>query len=407
MNTISDLTYGCAGNPLQIRILRKWKPQFRRHETWFLGVDKNGDAIQILGQRTNQSFIESIFTVSNCYTLSHYNCPNLDEYQKIVENNIYVDVGLASAIERIPDTVTIPRTWFRFVSEPGLNDFAENPPYLPDFIGLLSRLRECKKECIDEPEKFNREELASPPTATIVVVTSLKASSFGGHGIIASPIFQYKLNVTITDPTGSIPTTLSDNTAHKLFGAGPDKIITDTSDKDKKTLPLIIKECEGKLRHMYVQMTRSSTKNNIRFIIIGIEDGSSISQSAIPATPLPSTQSTVTKGHTNIPLSSSSHSTTIARNLSFEDKSPYDKEGKPDIIEAAQTKLEEGFDMPNTNYGTMPIDTDDSNYNTIKNIMQEVEVEDVSMADNISFMLASIHKRIGKYKRTMATHPRN
>lgn len=30
--------------------------------------------------------------------------------------------------------------------------------------------------------------------------------------------------------------TLSDNTTHKLFGAGPDKIITDTSDKDKKNL---------------------------------------------------------------------------------------------------------------------------------------------------------------------------
>lgn len=88
------------------------------------------DAIQILGQRTNQSYIKSIFTVSNCYTLSCYNCPNLDEYQKILENNIYVDFGLASAIERIPHTVTIPRMWFRFVSKTALNDFAENPPYL-------------------------------------------------------------------------------------------------------------------------------------------------------------------------------------------------------------------------------------------------------------------------------------
>nr|KAJ0223746.1 hypothetical protein LSAT_V11C200088840 [Lactuca sativa] len=205
MNTISDLTYRYAGNPLQIWILRKWKPQFRRHETRFLGVDKNRDAIQILGQRTNQSYIKSIFTVSNCYTLSCYNCPNLDEYQKILENNIYVDFGLASAIERIPHTVTIPRMWFRFVSKTALNDFAENPPYLRDFIGLLSRLRECKKrdgesfvvlvltdasgdelainlwkECIDEPEKFNLEELAPPLTTTIAVVTSLKPSSFGG-----------------------------------------------------------------------------------------------------------------------------------------------------------------------------------------------------------------------------------
>lgn len=40
MTNISDLKYACEGGALQVRILRKWKPQYRRHETWYLGVDK-------------------------------------------------------------------------------------------------------------------------------------------------------------------------------------------------------------------------------------------------------------------------------------------------------------------------------------------------------------------------------
>lgn len=40
MTNISDLKYACEGGALQVRILRKWKPHYRRHETWYLGVDK-------------------------------------------------------------------------------------------------------------------------------------------------------------------------------------------------------------------------------------------------------------------------------------------------------------------------------------------------------------------------------
>lgn len=40
MTAISELKYACVGGPLQVRILRKWKPDNRRHETWYLAVDK-------------------------------------------------------------------------------------------------------------------------------------------------------------------------------------------------------------------------------------------------------------------------------------------------------------------------------------------------------------------------------
>lgn len=68
------------------------------------------DAIQILGQRTNQTYIESVFNVSECYIISDYSCPQLDKYQKVLENDFYSDVGMKSIIQRIPYTITVPIT---------------------------------------------------------------------------------------------------------------------------------------------------------------------------------------------------------------------------------------------------------------------------------------------------------
>lgn len=93
-----------------------------------------GDAIHILGQRTNQSYIESILNVSKCYTISECNCPELDKYQKVLENDFYIDVGLNSVIKPLANTITIPATWFRFASKSQLTELGEHPPYYPGTI---------------------------------------------------------------------------------------------------------------------------------------------------------------------------------------------------------------------------------------------------------------------------------
>ncbi|CAI9291019.1 unnamed protein product [Lactuca saligna] len=207
MTNISDLIGGIRG-PLQVRILRKWKHDVRHYETWYLGVNKFGDAIQILGQRTNQSYIESVLNVLECYTISDYSCPKLDKYQKFLENDFYIDIGLMYVIQHIPDTIAIPKTWFRFLTKTNLIELEETPPYYPDYIGVLSKIRDCTKvggesyvlliltdeseiainlwkDCIGNPQNFNRASLHPPPATTVVAVTNLKSSISNGalhHG---------------------------------------------------------------------------------------------------------------------------------------------------------------------------------------------------------------------------------
>nr|KAJ0206359.1 hypothetical protein LSAT_V11C500249590 [Lactuca sativa] len=110
-----------------------------------------------------------------------------------------------SVIQHIPETVTIPKTWFRFLTKTNLIELGETPPYYPDYIGVLSKIRDCTKiggesfvlliltdesgseiainlwkDCIGNPQKFDRASLHPPPTTTVVAVTNLKPSISNG-----------------------------------------------------------------------------------------------------------------------------------------------------------------------------------------------------------------------------------
>lgn len=70
-------------------------------------------------------------------------------------------------------------------------------------------------------------------------------------------------------------------------------------------------------------------------------------------------------------------------------------------MEAVQVTIEEGVKIHNDFNNTIPIEEDDTNYNITKRVLEDANMENLSIQDNTSFMLASIHKRIGKYKQLM------
>ncbi|CAH1445328.1 unnamed protein product [Lactuca virosa] len=357
----------------------------RRHETWFIVVDKFGDAIQILGQRTNQGYIESVLNLSNFYTISEYTCPRLDDYQKVLENDIYMDV---------------------------------------DFIGILTKVRDCKKrngesfvlivltdeggselavnlwkECIDVPEKFNRQQLMPPPATTIFAVTNLRTSSNDGilrfgsstathvyvnppipeatlvtnrfsgpsrppfmatgipttlsslvdfafkdnwcqvicpqcrdpifkkakdwfciaHGLTEAPIFLYRFTATVTDPTGSITASISDSATQRLIGITSEKLMSNNTQISRGIIPSIIEECKGLLKALSIQMLKTSNAENIRYVIVDIGNINTLTQQAIPTTPMATTDNKSSEPTHNIRTSSPpSESSNVSKALSFE-----------------------------------------------------------------------------------------
>ncbi|KAL7598499.1 hypothetical protein Lser_V15G23393 [Lactuca serriola] len=177
---ISDLKFGATGGPLEVRILRKWIPHFRQYETWFMAIDKHGDCIQILGQKVNQTYVESKLQVSKCYKIQNYACCAVEEYQKILNRNIYLSVGTASQIEQIDTKNHLPAFHFNFRTREQLQMLADQIEEFLDFIGSRQTSITLWKECIDSIEKFNRTALTTSSSKTVVAVTHLKVSTYAG-----------------------------------------------------------------------------------------------------------------------------------------------------------------------------------------------------------------------------------
>ncbi|CAH1436432.1 unnamed protein product [Lactuca virosa] len=436
--TISELHYGSPGTALQVRILRTWTPQPCNYETWYLAVDKYGDAIQILGQRKDQGYVQSVLKVSKCYTISNYGCGEPDSYQKWIDNPIYIAIGMASSLTLLPDTNTIPRNWFRFISKGQIPEFVDQSP---DFLGIFVKFRSCFKkngqpflllilknesgqeiavslwkECTDVLEKFNRVAIENAPDPTVIAVTNVKITPVDGtlmlgttsashicinptipesnvllnsyrtnpglsttmagppislidisektrsdllertftikasvidfkftdtwyqvicptckkptfkqgntwfcpsDGIPDSTTYMFKLSGTITDPTNSMDVTFTDNVLQKLTGTTSEKLIDEKDPDNRKKLPSAVNEIKGLVTKMALQMMKTSTNENLRFIITDVEENT-VKQNPTPLTPAPVTPPNTKTTDIHSSSSSGPHRPLIRRSLTYE-----------------------------------------------------------------------------------------
>ncbi|CAH1430050.1 unnamed protein product [Lactuca virosa] len=376
ITTISEIHYGCPGTAIQVRILRMWTPQIRSQETWFLAVDKNGDAIQILGQRKDQGFVQSVLIPNRCYTIEKYGCGIPDRYKKWMEKDFYIAVGTTSSITTIPDTHVIPTYWFNFISKKRYSRLCGSTCSGDDIAISLW------KECTNILSKFDRVSLENAPTPAVVAISSVKISNYAGslrlgtssashlyinptipettilidsYGTfqqspvnfdpptLLSDILQktysdlsdktftakasiseyiysdcwFKLSAIITDESQSMTIVLSDNATQDLFGTTSDKLISHDDINHRKILPLIASALQGIPKKMKLRMTNTSTDNKIRFIITDIDK--SPSEEKIPIrTPLmqqPTSSKHNEKESTSIPQQGRLN---VRRSLPFE-----------------------------------------------------------------------------------------
>ncbi|CAI9277033.1 unnamed protein product [Lactuca saligna] len=542
VTTVSNLHYGCPGTAihvynytlvyatytflvwglyidaryefhscLQLRILRMRTPQVRTQETWFLAVDTNGDAVQILGQRKDQGYLQSVLIPSKCYTIEKYACGIPDRYQKWLDNEVYIAAGMASSITSIQDTHTIPACWFTFITKKQIANYVDRHA---DFIGVFSKLIRCTKknkepylllilknelgediaislwkECTNIPSKFDVVGLENTVAPVVVAITSIKISTYDGSlrhgissashlyinppipetplltdsfrtfsdssiffdiptplgdilqrghpkllnksfttkavitayvfsdcwyqvqcpnckipafkqgkswfcpsdGIINAPTITFKLSATLTDENNSIVALLSDNATQDLFGSTADKLIPDDDINCRGQLPAIATTVQGIAKKMKLRITNTSTDTNIRFMITDIEK-SNPQETAYPTTPAPhhrSPSKDSEKDCSSVPQHSRAN---VKREIG-------------DILEAIQSRLEESFRIDENIVLYIANHPDDVDVQTLHNIFEKAKTEDQSIQDNVSFMLGTIHKRIGKYKRGMKDTP--
>ncbi|KAL4579250.1 hypothetical protein LXL04_015388 [Taraxacum kok-saghyz] len=246
MSRISDLTSGCAGEKLEIRILRRWVPRFRSYEMWYVGVDKFGDCIQILSFNNSQGFADSKFKLQGCYSIETYTCTETERHQRLFPNPLNINVGRVSKILELNDDKAIPTYWFSFATLDLLQASIDRNDQFPDVIGYFRRCESLKtkyedtfikmeflhesgkvlptslwKECVTVPEKFPPSIATSLPPNTVIAITNVKVSKYSGElslsstsatHVIVRPECPEAVPLQERSETGNIPDALASMT---------------------------------------------------------------------------------------------------------------------------------------------------------------------------------------------------
>lgn len=211
MTKIADLTHGCLGESIRIRILRKWVPHYRKYETWYLAVDENGDAIAILGQNAGQKYLESMLQLFRCYKIEKYSCSETPRHQRILKNPTNLNLGPASRITVVEDMQRIPKTWFDFVSIENLYSFIDHREFYPDVLGNFKKqssgnkkdgdpllyvtltdhmgqevVATLWKECIENEEKLEQNLMANVAPGTPIAITNVRPTVYAGRIRVSS-----------------------------------------------------------------------------------------------------------------------------------------------------------------------------------------------------------------------------
>ncbi|CAH1424374.1 unnamed protein product [Lactuca virosa] len=331
-----------------------------------------GDAIQILGQRKEQGFVQSVLIPNRCHTIEKYGCGVSDCYKKWLEKDVYIAVGTTSSITFVPDTRIIPTYWFHFISKKTNLRLCGSTCRILIYVIPINISGDdiaisLWKECTNIPSKFDRTSLENAPALVVVTISSVKISTYVGSlrlgtgnvshlyinppipettilidiygtfldspvnfepptllsdvlekthsdlsdksftaelstseyisdcwyqvqcpnckiatfkqgknwfcpsdAILTSPSTTFKLSAIITDESQSMIVVLSDNATQDLFGTTSDKLISDDDINHRKQLPPIA-ALQGIPKKMKLHMTNTSTDNNIRFIITNID----------------------------------------------------------------------------------------------------------------------------------------
>ncbi|CAI9278761.1 unnamed protein product [Lactuca saligna] len=105
------------------------------------------------------------------------------------------------------------------------------------------------------------------------------------HGLIEKPGYIYKLTVTIADTTDTKPAIVSETSCRKLLKSSLEKFISDNPLTNRNTLPSIMSDQKEQTKTMCIQMLRALTPDNIRFIIIDIQQSTIPPETPVPTTP--------------------------------------------------------------------------------------------------------------------------
>ncbi|KAK9049500.1 hypothetical protein SSX86_031531 [Deinandra increscens subsp. villosa] len=143
---ISDIKLDEPTAPLQIRIIKKWKPYMKPTELCYLFVDIHGDGIEAICASHEEDYFDSFIHIQSCYTLTKYVTVPSRTYMAVVPHNTSLRFGKNASFAPLPEC-GIPAYYYNFanfsviVSRKVNSSLKIYPTLLSDYIGRVERIR--------------------------------------------------------------------------------------------------------------------------------------------------------------------------------------------------------------------------------------------------------------------------
>ncbi|KAL8255610.1 hypothetical protein R6Q59_030677 [Mikania micrantha] len=200
---IASLRPRAAASPIEIRVVRIWKPPFRDNETCFLLVDRHGDGIQAIAKGKDQSYAEKNLMPKSCYRIEGHACVESEPYVNTLSHPANLRIGVASTFTPVAESDDLPHQYFEFASPRKIQRICGNNKEVTDFIGLLLKvedkstktqrpyvsllLKDTSNENIEvalweeiskTSTRFDRKAIEDSTYPTVIAVTVVKVKEF-------------------------------------------------------------------------------------------------------------------------------------------------------------------------------------------------------------------------------------
>ncbi|KAD3337154.1 hypothetical protein E3N88_32674 [Mikania micrantha] len=219
---IASLRLRAAASPIEIRVVRIWKPPFRDNETCFLLVDRHGDGIQAIAKGKDQSYAEKNLMPKSCYRIEGYACVESEPYVNTLSHPANLRIGVASTFTPVAESDDLPHQYFEFAS----------PRKIQRICGNNKEVTVIALTAVKVKEFSNAKQLWST-RATYVYLNPRCAET-------EILITKYRIQATISDNTCSINAVLFDEAVKALVGIECINVVTNKIKmlaQKKVTLP--------------------------------------------------------------------------------------------------------------------------------------------------------------------------